>query len=446
MTMVKMKVNAAALACASSLFFVSGVQAQLWEPYKEGNTKLDVNLDAQIAVFNNKDAWFGNDEELFDEDLNHWVENTLEIGLFGETDLLGGILFGEVSYVYSGTYGYDASAVDLSSDDPSDIILEQGYLGWRSGSVTEGLGENAVTVKAGYLDYSIATGLLIRNGGGNGGDRGAWWIAPRRTFRDALLVSINTNGWLIEAFRLENRSRPGSLDNQITGGNVEYEFFDPGLKLGASYYEVSAVRRTTSEDLPDYWTYSLRANYAATQALSFAGEYVEQGDNGLDADGYWIRGEYAFDRPALYDPRVSYRWAHFSGDDLNDSKDQGFRPTAYGFTDYGYWFQGEIAGNYPLENTNLDSHQFRVELYPSEKLTVNLVYYIFKLDQKQLDGVPLSSEDYGEEFDLAFDYEINDHLAMNITLGILMPGDAAKEATGGDDDWLYSMVYFGYFF
>ncbi|MEM8659383.1 MAG: alginate export family protein [Pseudomonadota bacterium] len=441
MAVGKMKGTAAALTFVLCLFFVSNVQAQLWEPYNEGSTKLDVNLALQLAGFYNKDPWFGEDQELFGEKLNRWAENSVELGLAGETDLFGGALFGELSYLYTGSWGYDASGIDIGSDTPSELSLEQGHLGWRSGNVFKSLGPDAITVKAGYLDYTIATGTLIRNGGGNGGDRGAWWIAPRRTFRDALLVTVKAHGWLIDLFRLENRSRPGSEDNQITGGNVQYQFDDPNLKLGASYYEVSAVRRTTSEDLPDYWTCSLRANYAPTRALSFAGEYIEQGDNGLDAEGYWVRGEYAFDTPRFYEPRVSYRWAHFSGDNPNSKKDGGFRPTAYGFTDYGYWFQGEIAGNYPLENTNLNSHQFRIELYPSEKLVVNLVYYIFELDETLL-----SSDHYGDEFDLIFDYAITEKLSMNVTLGILMPGDAAKEETGGDADWLYSMLYFDYVF
>ncbi|MEM1156269.1 MAG: hypothetical protein AAGI44_19200, partial [Pseudomonadota bacterium] len=401
-----MKVTAAALIFISNLFFMNRVQAQIWEPYEQGDTKLDVNLEAQFAVFNNKDAWFGEGEELFGEDVNHWAENSLEIGLSGETGLFGGTLFSQVSYLYTGSYGYDASGVNTTSDDPHDFLLEQGHLGWRSGDAFGNLGHDAITVKGGYFDYTIATGSLIRNGGGNGGDRGAWWIAPRRTFRDALLVSVNTHGWLIEAFRLENRTRPGGFSNQITGGNVHYQFVDPELKLGASYYEVSAVRRTTSENLPDYWTYSLRANYAPTRALSFAGEYIEQGDNGLDAEGYWMRGEYVFNAPAFYKPAVSYRWAHFSGNNLNSNRDEGFRPTAYGDTDYGYWFQGEIAGNYPLDNSNLNSHQFRVELYPSDKLVVNLIYYRFELDQTRL-----SSDHYGDEFDLVFDYAINDKLS-----------------------------------
>ena len=59
---------------------------------------------------------------------------------------------------------------------------------------------------------------------------------------------------------------------------------------------------------------------------------------------------------------------------------------AYGYTDWGFWFQGEIAGNYPLSNTNLESNMFRVKVTPHEKVTVNLFYYNFTFDNPQSFG------------------------------------------------------------
>ncbi len=81
--------------------------------------------------------------------------------------------------------------------------------------------------------------------------------------------------------------------------------------------------------------------------------------------GYYAQALYEFSDVA-WKPTVSYRYALF-----NDE----FNPLAYGFTDYGYWFQGEIAGNYPLYNNNLKSNMFRVNVKPIESVTVNLFYY-----------------------------------------------------------------------
>ena len=135
-----------------------------------------------------------------------------------------------------------------------------------------------------------------------------------------------------------------------------------------------------------------------------------------------------------------------SGDDPDTEEDERFRPLAYGFTDYGTWYQGEIAGNYPLENSNLISHLLRAQAFPTEKLTLNLLYYNFKLDEKQIFGDPVSSDDFGDEINFSADWAYNDNTYLIGTYGVLFPDDAAEDFTGGDDTWQYLMLYVNYTF
>ena len=58
-------------------------------------------------------------------------------------------------------------------------------------------------------------------------------------------------------------------------------------------------------------------------------------------------------------PKLSYRYAFFQGDDPETPANEAFDPLLLGFYDWGSWWQGEIAGEYFLSNSNLDSHQIR---------------------------------------------------------------------------------------
>jgi hypothetical protein len=64
-------------------------------------------------------------------------------------------------------------------------------------------------------------------------------------------------------------------------------------------------------------------------------------------------------------PRLFYRYAFFEGDKLGTAKSEAFDPLFGGFHDWGTWWQGEIAGNYLLSNSNLISHELRVHLTPT---------------------------------------------------------------------------------
>ena len=56
-------------------------------------------------------------------------------------------------------------------------------------------------------------------------------------------------------------------------------------------------------------------------------------------------------------PTLSYRYAAFEGDDPTTAANETFDPLLLGFNDWGQWWQGEIAGEYFLSNSNLISHR-----------------------------------------------------------------------------------------
>jgi len=77
---------------------------------------------------------------------------------------------------------------------------------------------------------------------------------------------------------------------------------------------------------------------------------------------------------------------------------------------------------------------------------LNVIYYNFELDQKQIFGDPVTSTDWGDEINLAMDWAVNDKLYVIFTVNWLTPGQAAIDWTGGGDDWFNSMAYVSFTF
>ncbi|RLA04993.1 MAG: hypothetical protein DRQ47_02305 [Gammaproteobacteria bacterium] len=408
--------------------------------HEQDDTKIDFQLSLKAAVFQNNDAWFGVDEEFLGADVNNWAEQAIEFGFSAQTSAFGGTLFGELTAIQTRTYGEDASGLGIGVTDPSAILIEQGYVGWKSGEGFFGLAADALTLKAGRFDYSIGSGLQISDGGADGGDQGGWYLGARNAFKKAFLASLNTDSLLLEGFYLENQPRKGGVIGTVYGSNLEYLFEPLGLTFGATYFDVNDPN---SFDFGDFNVISLRATWETPdQDFILDVELVKQGED-ADGEGYWLNGSYQW-QDTIWSPTLSYRFAHLSGDDLSTTADERFRTVAYGFSDYGSWFQGEIAGDYLLENSNLDSHLIRLQLTPTQTLAFNVLYYKFELDQQQLFGAPLTDSHFGDELDLVLDWVASDSLYVTFALGWLQPGDAAKEWTGGENDWLSSMVYLTY--
>lgn len=407
--------------------------------YDQDDKKLDFQLEIQGGGFANSNSWFGESKSYLGENTDAWAEAAVEMGFSGEMPLGQGTIFGEVSGLGTITYGDDASGLNIDEDSES-IRFEQAHIGWKSGNTFSSLGTDALTVKAGKFDYLIGTGLIIADGSSDGGDRGGWWIGARKAFKNSFLASLDTGPWLLESFYLENSARSKSSEGKTYGVNTEYDFVPANVNVGISALRVDDKK---DSDFDDFDVYSLRADWTPLASLVLSGEYVYDDLKKGDAEGWYAQSAYQWNE-VKWTPALSYRYASLDGDDLDTAENDGFRTVAYGFTDYGTWYQGEIAGNYPLDNSNLDSHMVRLQLSPNEDLDINVIYYKFTLAEKHIFGDPVADDDFGDEIDVSVDWAVNDELFVIGTIGVLFPGDAAKDLTGGDDKWLYSMIYLDY--
>ena len=393
-------------------------------------TELVLNLDAIGAWYQSDDSWFGESEAFLGAPVDRWAEFGVEPTLSLETRAGRGSLFAALSGVYTSTVGDDAAGSTVGLADTDALTLEQAHVGWRLDDVFAALDGDTLSITAGRLDYSIGTGLIVDDGGADGGDRGGWYLGMRKSFSQSLVATLDSETWLVEVFQLKNQPRAGDTRGEARGANVEYRFGDSAA-LGTSYFQVDT-------DEPLFETldvYSARASFSAGNGLELAAEYADEGSGQIDATGYYTEIGYALEsRPWS----VRFRRARFSGDDPATALDERFREIAYGMTDWGSWYQGEITGEYALGNGNLESRLARLTLAPSIDVTVNVMYYRFTLDQPASFGA--TADDWGDELNFTVEWAATDLVSVTGVLGVLSPGDAAEQIVGGGSDWTHAML------
>lgn len=409
--------------------------------YASDEGKVTFNFDAIAAVFANKDSWFGESRSFLGDNTDHWSEYGIEPRLTYEWKLGSGTLFGQLSAVHTQTGGDDASGLTIDNGDNSSTNTEQANIGWKTADPLESLKGYEFSLSVGRQDYKIGSGMLIADGGSDGGDFGGWYIGMRKAHQESAIIQLKNEKLLAETFRIKNRPRSGGIQGEAYGANFEYTFVGT-TKLGGSYMKVDANEHGIDE--LDVW--DGRLDWTPDGALSgvgVSGEYAHQDSGQIDADGWFAQGSYQFQK-APWTPSFIYRYAHFDGDNPDTNRNEGWRNLAYGFTDYGSWYQGEISGNYPLSNTSLNSNLYRIKAQPSEKITLNLMYYDFWFDEPSVLGTGVTSDDWGKELNFTIDWAVTEQIYVIGVLGNLSPGKAAEQWTGGDNDWRYSMLYISY--
>src|SRR5205085_162928 len=122
------------------------------------------------------------------------------------------------------------------------------------------------------------------------------------------------------------------------------------------------------------------APFPSARDWSFEFEYAsERNGDALDSDAWTLLGGYEWSK-AAWKPKLSYRYAFFEGDNPDTAANEAFDPLFLGFHDWGTWWQGEIAGEYFLSNSNLKSQQIRAHVVPSKSVSGGLLFFRFDLD------------------------------------------------------------------
>jgi hypothetical protein len=328
-------------------------------------------------------------------------------------------------------------------EEASSFQVEDLYLGWRSGKALD-IGENALDFTVGRTQYRIGQGFILWDGGGEGGSRGGFWSNARKAWAFAGVGRFKPKNHTLEGFYLDRDEVPESeTGTRLYGANYELALGEANT-LGATYLNFQ------TDSLPDrdgMSVYNLRAYLAPFKqlpGLSLGAEFAQEENGDLLSSTAWMaQAAYQLSKVS-WQPKFSYRYAFFEGDDPSTATNESFDPLLPGFYDWGTWWQGEIAGEYFLANSNLISHQLRVHLTPSESLSGGLMGFVFQADQPATFAAGVTSDEIATELDLYADWKLNSNFIVSFIAAFATPGEAAEQGFGRTDDFTYGMVYVGY--
>jgi hypothetical protein len=404
------------------------------------------NFKAGWGTFGFANSLHQNPRDGTGDDLSdQWFEGYVQPALSGRVALPSSSeLYGRVSVAAQRTYG---SAPGLYGPEVSSFAPEDAFIGWRSGT-SIGSTENMFDFSAGRQEYRLGQGFLLLDGGSEGGSRGGYWTNAQKVFEVAAIGRVHHGAHAGDVFYLDQNELPESdSGTRLWGANYEWSFGEHST-IGATYLRFFAdARAAPGRDGLD--VFNLRSYASPIRRLpdlSFELEYAsERNGAALDSNAWTLLGAYQLSRMA-WTPKLSYRFASFQGDNPDTPVNEGFDPLLPGFYDWGTWWQGEIAGEYFLSNSNLISHQIRAHVTPGEAVSGGLILYNFLLDQPQAYAARVTAKDIALEVDFYTDWDVNGNVAVSFVVAFADPGAALRQAIGRTQKFAYGLVYVAYSF
>jgi hypothetical protein len=407
------------------------------------------NFDAGWGTFGFGNSLYNNPKEPgVDENLSdQWFEGYMKPALSGiYTTSWSSEIYGKVSAVGERTYGSVPAdfGADVSSFGPEDL-----YIGWRSGkSLT--IGDNALDFTVGRSRYRLGHGFLLYDGAAEGGSRGGYWTNARQAFEFAAIGRLQPGPHKFELFYLDkDELDEGETGSRLYGANYEIRFGpNDSTTLGVTYLKgiADAAVKPGRDGLNVFNFRAYSAPVESLQDLSFEFEYAtERNGDALQADAWTLQGSYALSA-VKGTPTFTYRYAFFEGDDPQTVANENFDPLFLGFYDWGTWWQGEIAGEYFISNSNMISNLLRAHISPSDSIGAGLLLFKFTLDHPETLGPSVTSNDVAIETNLYVDWKANANFTVSLVGAYANPGKAIEQNSGRTKNFAYGMVYVAYSF
>ena len=369
-----------------------------------------------------------------------WIESYAKPALSAVYPLKTGSVYGAASVVGERTFAAPPSAV---GEDASSFQVEDLYIGWRSGKALS-IGDDALDVQVGRMPYKIGRGFLIQDGGGEGGSRGGYWSNARKAWEFAEVITFKPKHHTFQVFYLDRAEVPETrTGTRLWGANYDLAWGEANT-VGATF--IGAM----SDSLPNrdgMSVVNLRAYVSPFKRLpflSFGAEYANESNGSKLTSNAWM-AEAAYEFASVAGkPKVSYRYAFYQGNDPSTEKSEAFDPLFPGFYDWGTWWQGEIAGEYFLSNSNLASHQARVHFTPTESLGTGLIGYLFRNDHPESFGPGVTSKNIASEVDAYADWKVNRNFSLSFILAYGNPQEALAQGYQRTQNFTYGMAYVTY--
>ena len=432
-----------------ALLLARPAAAQEPEPVKPpglpGKVQWSFGFDAGLGVFGFSNSLYLDVRPDPSGDLSdNWFESYVKAAFTGTIAAGRSEFFAGLSAVGARTF---AAPPPLVGEEASSFQLEDAYLGWRSGTAI-GVGEDALEFTIGRAPYQLGHGFLLWDGAGEGGSRGGYWTNARKAWQFAGLAAFTADLHTIEAFYLDRDELPeAETGTSVWGANYELSLGDAGT-LGATWmrWRADASLLPERDGLTVYNLRAFTAPIPSLPGLAFELEYAREENGELLRSTAWT-AQAGYEVATMgWKPRLTYRYAFFEGDDPGTPVNESFDTLLPGFYDWGTWWQGEIAGEYFLANSNLISHQVRLHLTPDERVSWGLIGYSFRLDQPATFAPGVTAKQIATELDGYLDWNVNDNVSVSVIVALANPQEAAAQGFQRTSNFTYGMLYLSYSF
>ncbi len=455
-------VSALSLGLAVGFSVVGAQTATAVELYNKDGTKIEFTAEIGLGLFHDTE-----DFTAAARDTVSWQEGYAIMGFKFEHALdANWKAFGAFTGVVNGVRGQgDPIGSSIGNEDGGQVQDASVGVEWTSGVE----GGASAKLSGGRQKWVLGDGFLIAGDQPTGGrgfgeqynEGGAYYLNPRRVFAQTVILNVETGTpFRFDAFYIESEKGYNG-QRSIAGGNVDYVDKTYGT-LGFTYIKgldmekpgiVLAPATASAEDVN---IYSVHGNTSFgikdfTLAFTYANE---QGDSprvgvaDLDAWAWYISPSYTFSA-AAWTPTIYYRYASFSGDDVNTPGTQeGYDPLFYGATGWNTWFIGEIAANYsgPFSQ-NANVHSFGLKTAPNIDLGIGKLtglsgyVNIYSLREPAAfvgftanAGPSATSSYFGTELAVYAEMQLFENLYVAPLYSVLFPGEGYESAYGQTDN------------
>jgi hypothetical protein len=289
--------------------------------------------------------------------------------------------------------------------------------------------------------------MLLWDGAAEGGSRGGYWTNARKAWGFAAIGRLKSGPHAAQSFYLKKDDLPEHhTDTTLWGANYEFKIGET-TTLGGTYMKTSAnpLLAPRRDGLNVYNARAYTAPIPRAKDLSFEFEYAaERNHERVHADAWTGQGAYQLSG-VTWKPKLTYRYALFQGDDpATKSRNESFDPLFLGFYNWGTWWQGEIAGEYFLSNSNLISHLTSVTLTPTDSIGSGVMFYKFLLDHPASYAPGVTDRNVAFEVDGYTDWKINGNFTASFVAAFADPQKAVQQSSGRTQNFKYGMVFLAY--
>ncbi|MGL5273276.1 MAG: alginate export family protein [Phocaeicola sp.] len=436
--------------------------------YNSERAYLSMRVAASEMVYSNHNTWFGNPTSMTNgnpladsptgKGWSAWLEGFTSAGLYGVFNVVPKLnlhLYGGASYLVS------FSAGDELFTNKSRIYadIEDAFVGVVGGEKLANGNSYRYNLTYGRKSFTLGDGWLITNTSMNGHNRAALQLNPRWAAKPSWSGSFTWNRMMIQGFSLKPNELP-ILNSRTTINGVNLEISNKKNSTIAFSY-LTVPNSNFRYYLPDGTTYSrsgmevynLRFFKTTGQegGLFVKSEVGYQRNRNFDMNAWAYYGEVGWKFAKIKGaPTLSYRYAHFDGDDPNSSSYNRW-DALYTGGNGEQWVQGSAMYKV-VQNSNERTHRIQAVYSPYRKMQMVGQFWLFYADEyNNIGGNPAlsvlsDSKFYGTEYNLTLKYFHSRQWYFHFNAAYALPGGAIKNMVPDTRDWFCATLFGRYSF